>query len=71
MDKVARLTKQNAEYAPRIITCANIIKNYVGEGNPAVEAAKTTQYAKFKVAINTWTLTLKIMTSNKVVRDLR
>ena len=30
VDKAAK-TKQNAEYAPRIITCANIIKNYVDE----------------------------------------
>ena len=30
VDKAAK-TKQNAEYAPRIITRANIIKNYVDE----------------------------------------
>ena len=34
----------------------------------AVKAAKTTPYAKSKLAINTWALTLKIKTSNKFAR---
>jgi hypothetical protein len=50
----------------KLTTWANIIKNYIDEvtdvGNPAVKAAKTTQYAKSKFDINTWALTLKVKT---------
>ena len=36
-----------------------------------MKAAKTPPYAMSKPAINTWALTLKIKTSNKVVRDYK
>jgi hypothetical protein len=61
---VYKVAEIGANYQP--------IKNYADEEadekNPAVKAAKKTLYAKSKLAINTWALTLKVKTPNKFAR---
>jgi hypothetical protein len=56
LEVVYKVAEIGANYQP--------IKSYVDEEtdekSPAVKAAKTTLYAKSKLAINTWALTLKI-----------
>ena len=67
LEVVYKVAKIGANYQP--------IKNYVDEEtdekNPAVKAAKTTQSAKSKFAINTWALPLKIKTPNKFAGDYK